>query len=81
MSPIVFVTCACGQKLRQPFSRYSGPVAVLHQRSPGSRHCRLVVTPDPNGHNHVVREVPRLLTIESFLISAIEKWRTQQAPS
>ena len=75
MSHIVKVRCVCGMPIPDPFSRYSGPVFYRHQRGRHLRPCRVVVTPDPDGHEHRVRNVEDAPSFEAALSDAIAEWR------
>lgn len=71
----IYLDCpCCGKRLDGPFSRYSGPITHLHHRrgsGQGGRACRLLITPDPVGHAHEVREVPAGVTLEDALDEAL----------
>lgn len=58
----------CGKSIREPFSRFSGPVAFIH-----GRRCRLVVVPAQRGEQHQVIRVPRDQTLEQALLEQIRK--------
>lgn len=71
----VYVHCpVCRTRIAEPFARRSGPVPYIHRTTRHGRRvsCRLIVTPDPTGHGHSVREVPRSTTLEAALAEAIE---------
>lgn len=72
----IYLDCPrCKKRLDGPFSRYSGPITYLHHRKKGARDhraaCRLLITPDPVGHAHEVREVPAGVTLEDALDEAL----------
>jgi hypothetical protein len=73
----VYLTCPnCGEPMREPFSRHSGPIPHIHHRRgkaiPG---CRLIVTPDSTGHNHTVRVIPWGTRLEDALADALQQGR------
>jgi hypothetical protein len=71
---LVYLTCpACGEPIRQPFSRSSGLIPFVHQ-SVRRRHlkpCRLLICPDREGERHDVAVVADGTRIEVAYVQAM----------
>jgi hypothetical protein len=59
----------CHSLIREPFSRFSGPVPFVHHVP--RCHARLIVHPNPTGHNHTVLRVPHKQSLEDALDYAV----------
>jgi hypothetical protein len=69
----VYVLCAgCGQRIKEPFSRMSGPVVHTHRYQGHDQVCRVVVVPDRTGSAHRVIVVPREVRLEDALQRELE---------
>ncbi len=72
---LVFLHCpVCDSRINLPFVSTSGPVPYVH-RSRTGQLCRLVVTPDPVGHDHQVVEVGAKVFVETVLEEVLQRWR------
>ena len=70
----VYVLCpGCGQRIKEPFSRASGPVVHTHRYGARDQQCRVLVVPDPIGGAHRVSVVPRDVRLEDALQQALER--------
>jgi hypothetical protein len=62
---LAYVTCPrCGQQIREPFSRSSGPVPYLHYGRGSKRACRIIVHPDAVGEKHITGIIPEDVSLE-----------------
>jgi hypothetical protein len=67
--PYVYVTCPfCCRPIKEPFARKSGPVPFRHSVC----KARLLVSPDPERHNHSVMILANGISYEQALINAYE---------
>ena len=73
-SHLVYLVCPqCGEQIKLPFVRTSGPIPFLHTRK-HAPSCRLIVTPDPEGADHEVVTVPSDERIETLLEVRLRAW-------
>lgn len=68
---LVYVTCPdCGNQVRDPFQRFSGPVAYVHRHARRAS-TRMIVIPDPHGEEHKVFPVGEGYSLEQALVWAL----------
>lgn len=75
-----YVTCPkCGERIRAPFSRLSGPVPFIHHTPARRGACRLIVEPSVEGDTHRAEAVPDDVRLEDALLAAQVAWRREGA--
>jgi hypothetical protein len=63
-----YVHCSsCRQRIKEPFSRLSGPVVHVHRYDRLRPPCRVIVIPAASGDAHRVVVVPREVRLEDAL--------------
>ena len=70
MNPVdtISIECpVCGKRTRNDIPRYGGAQTYLHDPGDGHRDCRLIVVPDPQGHDHWIERVPPDREMVDFL--------------
>jgi len=79
LSALVYIHCPhCSARIREPFNRFSGPVAFLHRPNANKLPCRMIIWPDPSGNEHRAWRVGRDQSLEDMLNRAIRQWVTER---
>ena len=78
-SAFVYVHCpVTHQRIREPFQRHSGPVAFVHRPSK-RKPIRMIVWPDPQGHEHRAWKIPDDQSLEDAINEAVREWQGRAA--